>query len=247
MRVAGPMVSANGKVPAQLLSAAPKERDTLRAGLGYTIIGTEDPQNRHGSFLEQTLRLYEDSTLRKSLSQKYGLDVTKLPKVQSRKGPARLPDSRVYEVSVPAALYAQALDKPELDPTTLGGPIPVFFMTFREGSRTWIGFSSYAQVLEERLAALLAPSGPEATLEGRAGLDRLRRERSSIAGFWTLAGLRSPFHQGELQDFLSSLGQSDVPILGRAYTQTAGPSGEIQVRVPAQLFRDVAMAVASKR
>jgi hypothetical protein len=247
MRVAGPTVTAHGNAPAQPPSAAPTERETLRANFGYMITGIEDPQSRLGPFLEQTLRLYDDGTLRKSLSQKYGLDVTKLPKVQSRKGPARLPNSRVYEVSVPAALYAQVLDKPNLDPTTLGGPIPLFLVTFRDGTRTWLGISSYAQVIEERLAALLTAPAPEATLEGRAGLERLRRERSSIAGFWTLAGLRSALQQGELQDFLSSLGQSEAPILGRASTQTAGPSGEIQLRVPAQLFRDVAMSVASKR
>jgi hypothetical protein len=247
MRVAGPMVTAHGNTPAQLLSATPNERQSLRANFGYTISGVEDPQGHLGAFIEQTLRLYEDGTLRKSLSQKYGLDVTKLPKVQSRKGPARLPESRLYEISVPAALYAQVLDKPDLDPATLGGPIPLVLVIFREGNRTWLGLSSYAQVIEERLAGLITAPGPEATLAGRPGLERLRRERSSIAGFWTLAGLGSALQQGELQAFLSSLGQSEVPILGRAYTQTAGPSGEIQLRVPAQLFRDVAMSVASKR
>lgn len=242
----GPMVLGRGEAPAG--GATPDERESLRASLGYTILGVEDPDNQLAAWLEQTLRLYDDATLRKSLTQKYGLEVGKLPKAQSRKGPARLPDSRVYEVALPAALYVEALDKPGVDPAKLGGPIPLFFMLFREGQRTWLGFSSYAPLLEARLTSLLTPGGTEATLESKAGLDRLRREPANIGGFWTLAGLQSRASLGrdELSRLLSSLGRSEVPIVGRAYGRSAGPSGELQVHVPAQLFRDVAMAMTSQ-
>jgi hypothetical protein len=248
MAVAGPIVSARGNVPSQLLGASPTERDNARASLGYTIIGIDDPDNRTGALLDQTLRLYDDATLRKSLTQKYGVDAAKLPTVQSRKGPARLPASRVYEVLVPAALYADALDKPGVDAAKLGAPIPLVVVVFREERRTWFGFSSYAQLVEERLGTLLAPKGPEATLERKAGLDRLRRDTANVAGFWTLAGLQkgATLGQGELAKLLSSLPPSDVPIVARAYGQAAGPSGELQIHVPAQLFRDVALAIGPK-
>ena len=41
--------------------------------------------------------------------------------------------------------------------------------------------------------------------------------------------------------------KSEVPIVGRAYGRGAGPSGEIQLHVPAQLFRDVATAALKSR
>jgi hypothetical protein len=245
----GPMVLGRGDAPAPAAGATLNDRDSLRASLGYTIVGVEDPDNRVAAWLEQTLRLYDDATLRKSLTQKYGLEVSKLPKAQSRKGPSRLPESRVYEVAVPAAVYAEALDKPGVDAAKLGGPIPLFFMLFREGQRTWLGFSSYAPLLEERLTSVLAPVGAGATLERKEGLSRLRREPANIGGFWTLAGLqsRAALGQDELSRMLSSLGRSEVPIVGRAYGRGTGPSGEIQVHVPAELFRDVAAAVTSRR
>lgn len=248
MSLPGPMVLGRGDAPAPAAGTTLDDRESLRASLGYTIVGVEDPEQRVAAWLEQTLRLYDDATLRKSLAQKYGLEVSKLPKAQSRKGPARLPESRVYEVAVPAALYAEALDKPGLDPAKLGGPIPLFFMLFREGQRTWLGFSSYAPLLEERLTSVLTPIGPEATLERKEGLNRLRRDPANIGGFWTLAGLRSraALGQDELARLLSTLGASQVPIVGRAYGRGAGPSGEIQVHVPAQLFRDIATALTSQ-
>jgi hypothetical protein len=247
--VKGPLVSARGNVPATLLAAKPDAREEIRASLGYTLLGVEDAANRYGALLEQTLRLYEDPTLRKGLSQKYGLDPARLPRVQSKKGPARLAESRAYEVSVPPALYVQALEQSDVDPASLGGPLPLTIITFREGERTWIGFSSYAQLVEDRLTSLITPGGPDTTLATRPGLDRLRTERANVAGYWTLAGSAtgSSLEQSDLRKFLASLGQSDVPILGRASGYAKGPSGELQVRVPARLFRDVATSLASKQ
>jgi hypothetical protein len=249
LRVAGPIVSARGQVPAALRAPTPTPRDDLRASLGYTIIGIEDESNRYGALLEQTLHLYEDPTLRKGLTQKYGLNATKLPKVQSKKGPARLAESRVYELALPPALYAEALDKPDVDPATLGGPLPLVIITFRQGHRTWIGFSSYAQLIEDRLASVVTPAGPDATLEGRAGLARLHSEPANAAGFWTLSGLStSPsLHRSDFRKFLSSLGQSDIPIVARASGHAAGPRGELQIHVPAPLFRDIALSAAARR
>ena len=166
-------------------SVAGRPRE-LEGSLGYTLLGVEDPDNRLAAWLEQTLRLYDDATLRKSLTQKYGVEISKLPKAQSRKGPTRLPESRVYEVAVPAALYAEALDKPGVDPAKLGGPIPLFFMLFREGQRTWLGFSSYAPLLEERLTSLLTPVGAAATLESKEGLSgcAVSPRTSAASGRW---------------------------------------------------------------
>jgi hypothetical protein len=144
-------------------------------------------------------------------------------------------------------LYVQALEKSDVDPASLGGPLPLTIITFREGERTWIGFSSYAQLVEDRLTSLITPASPDATLATRTGLDRLRTERANVAGYWTLAGTATggSLDQSDLRKFLASLGRSDVPILGRASGYAKGPSGEVQVRVPAQLFRDVATQLAS--
>lgn len=243
LNVPGPTVSARGAVPAQFMPASPGARDELRASLGYTVVGVDDEQNRYGKWLEQTLDLYEDASLRKGLSQKYGIDPGKLPKVKSRRGPPALPESRVYEIEVPPALFAAALDDTTTDPATLGGPIPVALIACREGQRTWLGLSSYLPLVEERLTALVKSAQPrEATLANRSGLDRLRLERSNVGGFWTVAGLQSGMSlgQGELRRLLSALGKSETPIVGQVTSSAQGPSSRLELHVPSQLFLDLA-------
>ena len=151
LSIAGPAVSSRGEVPAALVGPSPDARAKLRASFGYTLVGVEDEQNRYAAWLAKTLELYEDATLRKSLAQKYGLEPAKLPKVQSRRGPAKLAESRIYEVPVPAAIIAKAQGDDAVDPATLGGPIPIVIMTAREGKRSWLGFSSYAELLEQQI------------------------------------------------------------------------------------------------
>jgi hypothetical protein len=74
-----------------------------------------------------------------------------------------------------------------------------------------------------------------------------------VAGFQTLAGLAaSPyFGEGELEAALAPLAGNQIPMLARAQGLSAGPNGGprglIQLHVPAQLFRDVALAVATRK
>jgi hypothetical protein len=242
LAVSGPIVSARGAVPPRFVAAAPDAREKLRASIGYALFGIDDDANSYAGLLERTLRLYEDPALRKGLAQKYGLDTSKLPKVQSKKGSAKLPDSHVYQLDLPGALYASALgkDAKSVDPKKLA-PLPLVLYTCRDHQRTWLAISSYSQLAEERLAGVLAPSSPEATLAHRAGLEVLRRERSGMAGFWTLTGLGSGFSlKADVRRFFAQLGPSDVPILGRTHTTAVGPSGEAELDIPAQVFRDAA-------
>jgi hypothetical protein len=247
MDVRGPIVSARGSIPKESLPATLDAREELRSSFGYTIVGVDDPDSRYPAWLEQTLELYEDTALRKSLAAKYGLDTSKLPKAQSKKGPARLPDARTIELTVPAALFAEAFEDKGVDVTKLA-PIPIVIVTCRVAGYSWLAVSSYGSVLEQKLATVMAKAGPEGALEARAGLDRLRRDRGNAAGFWTLAGIASgpEFASSELGKLLAPVAQNQVPIVGRAIGQSAGPSGLLQVHVPAQLFRDIAMAAVHK-
>ncbi len=252
MDVRGPMVSARGNVPKDALPATLDAREELRADLGYTVVGIDDPESRYGGWLEQTLKLYEDAALRKSLAAKYGLDPTKLPKAQSKKGPARLAQAKTIELALPAELFADALAKKGLDPAKLE-PIPLSIISCREGQYTWFGVSSYGSVAEQKLTAVLAAAGPESTLSTRTGLERLRQERANVAGYQTLAGLaNSPyFGEGELESALAPLADNQVPMVARAQGLSAGPNagprGLFQLHVPAQLFRDVALAAAARK
>jgi len=248
LEVKGPMVSARGGIPKEALAEKRDAREELRADLGYTIIGVDDPDRRALALLAQTLELYQDGPLRKSLAQKYALDVSKLPKVQSRKGPARLAESKSYELALPAAFFAEALEGSGVDPATLP-PIPVVIVTSREGSVSWFGISSYGSVLEQKLGTLTVSASASPTLGARAGLDRLRSDRGNAAGFWTLAGLAaSPsFDKGELATFLAPLADNQVPIVARAIGRASGPSSALEVHVPAQLFRDIALAAATRK
>lgn len=241
LSVTGPIVSGRGGVPARLLPAAPEARDKLRASFGYLLLGIDDEANRYSELLERSFKLYEDPALRKGLSQRYGLNSSQLPKLQSKKGPAKLPESRVYELSLPPAAYADLVGE-KVDRAQLGSaPIAVVLLSCRAGQRTWIAVSSYAALNEELLSAALAPSGPEATLASRAGLELLHRERSNAGAFWTLTGLeQGSWGRAGLKKVLASLGTSDVPIVGRAHAHAAGPHGELELHVPSQLFRDVA-------
>jgi hypothetical protein len=253
MDVHGPVVSARGNIPKEALPAALDAREQLRAELGYAVIGVEDPDNRYGAWFQKTLELYEDSALRKSLAAKYGLDPTKLPKAQAKKGPARLGDAKTYELGLPAALFSEALGEKGVDPKTLA-PIPIVLISCREGKYTWFGLSSYGSVLEQKLSAVLTASAPEGSLATRAGLERLRRENSNVAGFQTLAGLASgpAFGDRTLSTHLAAFADNQVPMLIRARGLNAGaagpgPTGSFQLRVPAALFRDIAMAAAASK
>jgi hypothetical protein len=247
LSVPGPAVSAQGEVPARLLSATPDAREQLRARAGYLVIGTEDEGNQYGAFLERTLKAYEDTALRKGLSQRYGVKTDKLPKVTSKKGPTRLPESKVYEINLPASAFAKIYSAAEGKnaPPLPSGNIPLVLMTCREGSRTWLAFSSYAALAEERLAGVLA-AGPETTLARRTGLDSLRSERANLAGFWTVNGLKQGLQREQVKKALSALGGSDVPMIGRANGHAQGPTGDFQLNVPAQVFKDLSAPYLAK-
>jgi hypothetical protein len=247
MDVRGPIVSARGNIPKESLPATLDAREELRSAIGYAVLGVEDPDNRYTAWFEQTLVLYEDAALRKSMKAKYGLDASKLPKVVSKKGPAGLANARTYELSLPAALFAEALEEKGVDVSKLA-PIPIVVVTSRDAGYTWFGVSSYGSVLERKLATTLAKGGPEGTLQGRAGLERLHSDPGNVAGFWTLGGLASgrDLTNGDLGKWLAPLADNQVPIVGRAVGQSAGPTSLLQVHVPAQLFRDVAMAAVRR-
>jgi hypothetical protein len=76
-----------------------------------------------------------------------------------------------------------------------------------------------------------------------------------VAGFQTLAGLASgpSFGDRTIATHLAPFAGNQVPMLVRARGLSTGaagpgPTGSLQLRVPAALFRDIAMAaVASKR
>jgi hypothetical protein len=253
MEVKGPVVSSRGSIPKEALPAALDAREELRQSFGYTIVGVEDPENRFGAWLQKTLELYEDAALRKSLAAKYGLDPKKLPKAQSKKGPARLPDARSIEIALPAELFAEALADKGIDATKLS-PIPLSILSCREGKYTWLGVSSYGAVLEQKLASVLSASGPEGSLATRAGLDRLRQEPANAAGFQTLAGVaQNPSFAGKgVDSVLAGLAKNVTPIVGRGQglapnATSPGPSGRVQLHVPATLFKDVAVAVATRK
>jgi hypothetical protein len=248
MEVKGPVVSARGNIPKEALPATLDAREELRQDIGYTIVGVEDPDKRFGAWLEQTLKLYEDTALRKSLAAKYGLDPSKLPKAVTKKGPARLAEARTYELGLPAEFFAEQLAEKGIDPAKLA-PIPMVVVSCREGKYSWIGFSSYGAVLEQKLASVVTASDPEATLASRSGLDRLKQEPANAAGFQTLAGLatNTAFAGKGFDGLLAALGQSQLPIVARSQGLAAGPTGRLQLHVPAQLFKDVALAAATQK
>lgn len=245
----GPVVSARGNVPKEQLPAKLDAREELRSALGYAIGGVEDPDRRALALLTQTLELYEDGPLRKNLGQKYGFDLAKLPKLQSKKGPAKLSESRSYELSLPAAVFAEVVGNDSIDTTGLA-PIPFVILTCREGQVSWFSISSYATLAEQKLSALVASSSNAgSTLASRTGLERLRNDRGNAAGFWTLAGLASSssLRSGEFGAILTPLAQNQIPIVGRALGHASGPSGTLEVHVPSQLFRDIALAAATQK
>jgi hypothetical protein len=237
-------------VPAKLRSATPDAREQLRIAAGYSLLGIEDEGKLVSAFLERTLKAYEDAALRKGLNQRYGVKADKLPKVTSKKGPARLPESRVYEINLPAKVMAQLqdLDDGESGAPQLTGNVPLVLITCREGTRTWIAYSSYAALAEERLAGVIAPAGAEATLDRRAGLESFRSVRAAAAAFTTVNGLKHRLqHQKKLAKALGALGDSDVPFILRANGYAQGPSGDVKIHVPSQVIRDLAAPYAAKR
>jgi hypothetical protein len=253
MEVKGPVVSSRGSIPKEALPATLDAREELRQSFGYTLVGVDDPESRFGAWLDRTLELYEDGALRKSLATKYGLDPTKLPKARTKKGHARLAQAKTIEIALPAALFAEALADKGIDPARLS-PIPISIVSCRDGKYTWIGVSSYGAVLEQKLANVLTAAAPDGSLATRVGLDRLKQEPAKASGFQTLAGLASgPSFAGKgVDSVLAGLAQNVIPIVARARgfgpkDQNPGPSGSVQLHVPAQLFKDTALAVATRK
>lgn len=254
--LAGPWVSANGMVPAELqakpLDGKPiDEKERARARLGYKLFGVKDEGDIVGPLLERTVKLYEDPTLRKSLAQRYGVDAAKLPLVKQRRSTQTIPGQgpttlRTYELILPAALLDEARAKSpdaaaNAAPAT--GTVSVLVTSARSAPWTWVGISSYEKLLEEKLRSVYDPGARKATLATRAGLEPLRTERVAAGGFLTLAEIIASYPLDEQQApgaLLTALpNQGQTPMLFFARTTPEGPKASAALNLPKAVFQDL--------
>jgi hypothetical protein len=240
--VRGPFVSANGLIPAELLAKQPDDKERARARLGYKLIGIQDEADAISPLLERTLKLYEDPTLRKNLSQRYGVDSAKLPQVKQRRSTQGSTALRTYELVVPAALLDEAKHRaPDAPPPT--GTVSVFITSARSAPWTWIGISSYEKLLEEKLRSVYDPAARKATLASRTGLEPLKTERVAAGGFLTLAEVVASYPFDDEQSptavlaSLPNVGQTPMQFFAR--TTPEGPKAGGQLNLPKAVFQDL--------
>lgn len=244
--VRGPMVSANGMVPPELLAKPLDDKERARARLGYKLIGVQDEGDVLTPLLERTVKLYEDPALRKSLAQRYGVDAAKLPQVKQRRSTQGTTTLRTYELMLPAALLDEARAKsPEGPPSA--GTVSVLITSARSAPWTWIGISSYDKLLEEKLRSMYDPSARKATLSARPGLESIKTERVAVGGFLTLAEVIAsyPFDEeqapGAVLATLPNAGQTPLQFFGR--TTPEGPKASGQLNLPKAVFQDLGAAL----
>jgi hypothetical protein len=244
----GPWVSARGAVPQEMMQKPVDARELARLRMGYQLLGVKDDADLVGPLLERSLRLYNDAALRKGLSQRYGVEAAKLPKVTEKRSTQGKASVRTYEIAVPAQLYDVSV------PGASGGgaapaqgkaaaPIPLLLVCVHAAPWTWIGISSYDKLLDQKLRPLYDASARGATLQGRTGLDKLKTERANWAGFVSFGELATAYPVEENDtawELLASLpNHGETPVVFQGNTSTEGPRADLTFNFPKGVFQDL--------
>jgi hypothetical protein len=241
----GPWVSANGLVPPELTTQPADAKELARSRFGYKLFGVKDDADLVNPLLERTLKLYEDTALRKGLAQRYGVETAKLPPVKQRRSSDGKVLLHTYELALPAALLDPSKSKSDAAAAT--GTVSVLLTTARVAPWTWLGISSYDKLVEQKLRSVYDPSARKETLATRPGLESLKSERVAGGGFFTLAELIAsyPLDPGQsptaLLSALPNAGQTPLVFVGR--TAPEGPTASATVTLPKSVFQDLGAAL----
>jgi hypothetical protein len=229
-------------------------QDPLSNLVGFHLIGVEGDDGHYQALVEQAIKVLNDPKLRKLAEQQLDEKVRHLPqvkKVTSRTAPK---GAKGFELR----LSSKDLEKlvpngaTELKETLGKEPLVVQLWMVQQNKRTW--FALGGQTTSQKLAQVLAGSGDQ-SLATRAGLEPLRTEPASSAGFLTLAayassvealGKADPNVKISARDVLLAMpAHGQTPILYGSRAMAVGPSLKFHARMPKAALQDLTAAVVS--
>jgi hypothetical protein len=253
-RVQGPGVAAFGGVPftTKTQSKAEKEAAALKATLGYRIYGVDGDEGRLVTWVDQTIKLWNDAKLRDALSKQGRKELKSLPMAKRGPVPAGMPKGTVaYSLAFTPQAFRTLFKDNRFDGIP---PLTFHALVAQDGARTWIGVSMDDKALVKRMLAILKPTG--ATLEARSGLEPLRQPASS-AGFFTLRTMldaaRSGMDDAAKADFdiekavLDMPNKGDSPIFASTTASQEGPTFRMTAHIPKAALEDATSVVMSAR
>ncbi len=148
--------------------------------LAYVVSGLPEDGSVTRRYLETTIAVLNDKSLRKLLKEKAGEDFGALPAITKARTPSGLPQGTVaYSLDVDAQLWRKTLGRGTTE--ALLGPAPKKGERVRKnlllvpaGERCWLLGGGELELLAQRAKFQLAPQPAESTLATRPGLEELK-------------------------------------------------------------------------
>lgn len=168
------------------------QREALRSGLGWHIVGIEEDSKRTLDYFDHVVKVINDRTLRGLVAKE--VKPNEIPSVRRRAPKGRAPRGSVaYEVVLPGALFhddwvPEPMDggpPPPVQKPTPAKPLPVVLIVVPDGPYTWVGLSADETALVNRLSTA-ASGDPKSTLSTLPGIEKLRAGTFVAGGFMTL-------------------------------------------------------------
>jgi hypothetical protein len=232
----------------------PEAKSPLSALLGFHLVGVEGDGGRYQALVEESVKVLNDPKLRKLAEQELDEKLRHLPqlkKITARDVPK---GGSGYELRLtPKDLERLAPNEAAQLKDVLGkDPIVLQLWIVPQGGRTWFALGD--ATARKRLDQVLLGDKNQ-SLAVRTGLEPLRTDPASSAGFLTLAayahqvdamGKTQPDSRINARDVLLAMpAHGQTPILYGSQARAAGPSLRLSGRVPKTALQDLTAAVVS--
>jgi hypothetical protein len=156
---------------------------------GYAVVGYQADIQLQKDYLENLTRLLADPSLKKAL-EKADIELLQVPKLEAVRIPGLPRGAQGYRLTIWSKDLVQALKKPgqklEAD------AIVYWISTVADAGRVWVVTSGEPGLLARKTQAIVSPK-PGETLADVAGFERLRSDKSVLAGALTLSGVGRAF------------------------------------------------------
>ena len=179
---------ASGAAPAsgasfEKMSTAARDREMVRSGIGWHVIGVQEPPKRWKNLLDQMSKTYQSRDLRRYMGT-LGAPTKDFPKLRKR-GAGLGAGSTQWELVIPGKAFEPGWTPPG-EKKVRGKALSMFLILMPDGDRTWIGFSADQKLLKKKMAAVKKAAPAAQKLSGRAGLGGLKTTKAIGGGFFTL-------------------------------------------------------------
>lgn len=242
--------SLGGQVDLKSMTRPDRNREMVRQGIGWHVVGIDTAAKDYSKFLDDVRRVATSRDFKRYLSST-GFPMDEYPEVRRRaaRGRGLSPGTQAYEVVVPGAVFASKWAQP---PNDKGKALSVVLVVMPDGKRTWFGLSADEKLLTSKLAQVRSSAKADGKIS-KAGLEQLQKTKVLSGGFSTLQSAVEgfgPMTTGVLRTVGVDLKKmaSRLPNRGRSpmiYTVTtgAGPSLTLRFEAPKGAVEDVTQLV----